>query len=1139
MRILKFFLLSVLAATPAAAQVNPHTQIRWPLNCGTGPGKIYNFMNNTCVDLNAIDPSQQILWPPTCVPGTVYNPSNNSCVATGTANNPAGSNFQMQFNNGGFFGADPRLIFNPSTGLFSGPAGNIPDKGAQVINLAAGFGAVSDAKVDKTCSMSPGSTNLHCDDGPFAAGDVGKLVSVEYASAVQVNLQSTIAAYVSATDVTLANAATANTPTGMIDPDGVSIMTGPGFNDLGPGSISQAVTSGITGTAGQTCTLTNFNNGLASATATVPIIIYNGIPTIANGTPYLVTAGGGGTGTAAPTTATLGNGTATCPTQTVTVAPTNTNTPFDTGFGYYSGQWNTTTTGSGTGATLSIRGTLMGGGVVADNYPHQIGLQGTGYKVNDHICPDIAGADGLGCFNINKVNKTSAIWGTNNHNALKSWVAACGGTTSCYIPNGQYVDFEPVSGGYTSDPITFPSNTSVNMDPKGAIYVLNMASTGDCSRAGFVAFVTANNASNIYFNGLHFEGEMQVGAGPVSCTGAFMGIGSNTNVQVMHSVFNHSPGQGIKSNFVNAGSGVVIAYNYCDQTQDSCFNVNSAGLTVAYNTMTNTQGLELGGNSGLRVSHNTIYTPFGGYPIGVGGATAGRPYFGGSVDNNDVYNPYKNCFSIADAFAKGVFNDNHCVGMQGRTAQNNGLVYQSSYVPAFNVQFKNNYFSSAIGAGNRAYAAMYISEPTMPYLNGQPGALLIGNTSDGEFTFPLFIAAGGAVKGTGNTWSGNSGNYNVFLSGAGTYSSVGDTLIQGSYSWSGSTLGQGYIAPGFYVDNRAGISGFELMGPAFQAQTNINQSFQANRLNWLTGGGTLQGYSITSLLTPVPTAPGLAVVGTAGSTTYTYFCTSVAGSGVETSAGAVSTINNGPDPANFNSTNYVQVTCPQTLGSQTMNVYRSVGGPTQGRIKTGLTNIQPIAADQALAASGSAPASNQTGTLSIAGPFYMNGQILLDGSFSYSGGSFINKQAASDTSSTADFHVIAGATAGQQGGGLFRAYPQTFSVVSLRKQVLVAPDTSVGATGIIISGNTTAASGGAGAISIRAGGYDTAAENILCSGTNCNVTHGTLQVGGAAVTTQSGGTQTAGQLACIKSVGPPLQIGTCTAVSGATCTTCN
>lgn len=54
--------------------------------------------------------------------------------------------------------------------------------------------------------------------------------------------------------------------------------------------------------------------------------------------------------------------------------------------------------------------------------------------------------------------------------------------------------------------------------------------------------------------------------------------------------------------------------------------------------------------------------------------------------------------------------------------------------------------------------------------------------------------------------------------------------------------------------------------------------------------------------------------------------------------------------------------------------------------------------------------------------------------------------------------------------------------------------------------------------------------------------NGTIKAGSGAgnyVPLQSTGTQTAGALACIKSVGPPVVIGTCTAVSGATCTTCN
>jgi hypothetical protein len=64
----------------------------------------------------------------------------------------------------------------------------------------------------------------------------------------------------------------------------------------------------IAGTAGQTCTLSSFNNGSTGATATVALTSAN---TIAGGTPLTMTAGGTGA-TSAPTTATLSSGTATC-----------------------------------------------------------------------------------------------------------------------------------------------------------------------------------------------------------------------------------------------------------------------------------------------------------------------------------------------------------------------------------------------------------------------------------------------------------------------------------------------------------------------------------------------------------------------------------------------------------------------------------------------------------------------------------------------------------------------------------------------------------------------------------------------------------------------------------------------------------
>lgn len=72
---------------------------------------------------------------------------------------------------------------------------------------------------------------------------------------------------------------------------------------------SPTYTSGgtITGSAGQTCTLAGFN-GVNGAAA---VVVLTGTDVIASGTHLLVTAEGSGA-TVAPTTATLGNGTATC-----------------------------------------------------------------------------------------------------------------------------------------------------------------------------------------------------------------------------------------------------------------------------------------------------------------------------------------------------------------------------------------------------------------------------------------------------------------------------------------------------------------------------------------------------------------------------------------------------------------------------------------------------------------------------------------------------------------------------------------------------------------------------------------------------------------------------------------------------------
>jgi trimeric autotransporter adhesin len=101
-----------------------------------------------------------------------------------------------------------------------------------------------------------------------------------------------------------------------------NIIAGAGFTapvDGPNGSVSGALyLSGgtITGTIGQTCNVSGFNNGAAGATATLQTSAINTTAngtalTIAGGTPLVITSGGAGA-TAPPTQATLSNGSATC-----------------------------------------------------------------------------------------------------------------------------------------------------------------------------------------------------------------------------------------------------------------------------------------------------------------------------------------------------------------------------------------------------------------------------------------------------------------------------------------------------------------------------------------------------------------------------------------------------------------------------------------------------------------------------------------------------------------------------------------------------------------------------------------------------------------------------------------------------------
>jgi hypothetical protein len=122
-----------------------------------------------------------------------------------------------------------------------------------------------------------------------------------------------------------------------------------------------------------------------------------------------------------------------------------------------------------------------------------------------------------------------------------------------------------------------------------------------------------------------------------------------------------------------------------------------------------------------------------------------------------------------------------------------------------------------------------------------------------------------------------------------------------------------------------------------------------------------------ALATPVNVA--VAVNGTAGSTSYDYeiVARSYLGTTPASSAGTTSTGN-----ATLSATNSLTITWNPVAGAVSYDVYRTVGGSTQGKIGNVLSTVGTTFTDTGLAATGSAPTTNSTGQANVAvGPNYV------------------------------------------------------------------------------------------------------------------------------------------------------------------------
>jgi hypothetical protein len=180
-----------------------------------------------------------IQWP-AIAPGTglgVLNCQATPCVWTGAGVQPASPGFSVQFANSAATGlqSDPTFAFNPATHTLSAQDVTVSSlvtaaevcSGTEVINAKACYGAQGTAVVS-TCSIPASSTTLSCPTGSFTAANVGQLAYVSAAgnSGGTATLQTTISAYISSSQVTLATAsvsAQTNVPT-MWGPDDTTAL---------------------------------------------------------------------------------------------------------------------------------------------------------------------------------------------------------------------------------------------------------------------------------------------------------------------------------------------------------------------------------------------------------------------------------------------------------------------------------------------------------------------------------------------------------------------------------------------------------------------------------------------------------------------------------------------------------------------------------------------------------------------------------------------------------------------------------------------------------------------------------------------------------------------------------------------------
>jgi hypothetical protein len=174
----------------------------------------------------------------------------------------------------------------------------------------------------------------------------------------------------------------------------------------------------------------------------------------------------------------------------------------------------------------------------------------------------------------------------------------------------------------------------------------------------------------------------------------------------------------------------------------------------------------------------------------------------------------------------------------------------------------------------------------------------------------------------------------------------------------------------------------------------VTNQLQSTQIN---GGQTLNGSLYQNPL-GTPSAPTITQVGTAGSTSYTYYCVAQdvnaasAGGAGETvpSASATTTTGN----ATLSSTNYNVVQCGGTVGAVSYRVLKANNSHSLGVCQASSSGGYCSVIDKTTGAGTAytANSADQTGNLTTGGPATVSGNLTVNGTVTTSGGTLPNQQ---------------------------------------------------------------------------------------------------------------------------------------------------